>query len=241
MPGAQTARFATTRWSLVLHASGLLTASSREALTWLCEAYWAPLYSFARHRRYSPADAEDLVQAFFARLLDSDGLRGVDRARGRFRSYLLGAFKHFLYNDDARRQALKRGGGEVHLTLDVVTAEKTYSDLAGLDETPERLYERRWAATVVDRCLARLRREYEESGKGDIFGRLKHQLVGETERGLYGRLGAELGQSPESLRVVAHRMRRRLRDILREEVAATVERPDEIEAELRHLREVLRG
>lgn len=229
-----------------MNASGLLTASSREALTWLCEAYWTPLYSFARHRGQSAEDAEDLVQAFFARLLDKDGLSGVDRERGRFRSYLLGAFKHFSYNADARSRALKRGGGETHvalghLALDVMEAEKTYSELASPDESPERLYERRWAATVVHRCLARLRGEYEAAGHGDVFQALKQQLMGEAERGIYSRLAVRLGKSPEALRVLAHRMRVRLRDILLEEVAATVEKPGEIEAELAYLRGVLRG
>lgn len=241
MAVTRNSRFVTTRWSLVLSASGLRSVSSREALSWLCEAYWAPLYSFARHRGHSQADAEDLVQAFFARLLDSDGLRGVEPGRGRFRSYLLGAFKHFLYNADASSRALKRGGGEVQMSLDVSRAEETYVDLASPAESPERLYERRWAATVVDRSLARLREEHEAAGKGEVFRELKHQLVGEAERGIYGRLASELGQSPESLRVAAHRMRARLRDILLEEVAATVETPGEMEAELAYLREVLRG
>lgn len=224
--------FATTRWSVVLAAGG--TASgAQEALARLCEAYWYPLYVYVRSQGSGPEDAADLTQEFFARLLAKGWLENVARERGRFRSWLLVAAKHFLANERARARTIKRGGRVKFVSFDEQTAEARYASEAADGSVPDRIYDRRWARTALERALERLRQEMIISGKETHFEALKGALTGR------GRAHAEiadgLGVSAGAVKVAAHRFRERFRGILRSEIADTVADPSEINAELRHL------
>lgn len=228
-------KFATTHWSLVLAAGDFQAPGSRAALGELAEAYWYPLYAFARRRGHDAEDAADLVQGFFARLLETSGLGTANPERGRFRSFLLGAFKHFISNERDRTSALKRGGGALAISLDAASAEARY-DLEPADpQNPERIFERRWALAVLDRGLARLRREHRAAGKEASFEELKSFLAGTSERGTVGEAAARLGMSDGAARVAVHRLRRRFGELLRTEIAATVASSEQIEDELRFL------
>lgn len=229
-----------TRWSVVLAASELSEPASRRALAWLYEAYWYPLYAFARRRGRPAEEAQDAVQGFFAALLEKNGLRTADPGRGRFRSFLLAAFRHHLANEWNRRAAQKRGGGFRELTLDLTVAEPRYVREPADDATPDRVYERRWALTVIDRSLGRLRRECEQAGNGARFEELKGFLTGEKERGATAAAAERLELSEGAVRVAVHRLRGRFGELLRDEIAATVEDPGDVDAELRHLLHVLR-
>ena len=232
--------FATTRWSVVLAARGADDSRSRQALAELFEAYWYPLYAFARRRGQHGEDARDAVQGFFAKLLEGRGLRGVEPDRGRFRAYLLGAFKHFLAGQRARAGAQKRGGGVAPISLDLVAAEARYVREPADDATPEGLFERRWALTVLDHALRRLREESRDQGREREFDELRGFLTGESPRGTYREVAARLGMREGAVRVAAHRLRRRFAATLRREIAPTVERPGEIEAEIRFLLAAIR-
>ena len=241
-PGPRRAsEFASTQWSLVLAATELTDPASRTALARLFEAYWFPLYAFARRRRIAAEDAKDAVQAFFAALLEKNGLRTVEPDRGRFRSFLLGAFRHFLANRRDHAAALKRGGGVADLSLDLAGAEARYGREPVDDQAPDRLYERRWALTVVDRGLGRLRRECEAAGKGARFDQLKGFLTGDRGRGNVSEVAQRLEMSDGAVRVAVHRLRRRFGELLRDEIAATVDQRSEVDAEMRHLLRVLRS
>ncbi len=232
--------FATTRWSVVLDARAGADEAARDAMTELVEAYYSPLYAFARRRGHDADEAGDLVQGFFVRMLETDGFGGARRERGRFRSYLLGAFKHFLGHERERSLAAKRGGGVAALSLDLVDAESFY-DPAAVDEmTPERVFERRWALTLLDLVLGRLRQEWDAAGRGAAFERLKGFLTGDGADAPQRDLARELDMSEGALRVAVHRLPRRFGKLLRAEVAATVERPEEVEDELRYLLAALR-
>jgi RNA polymerase sigma factor (sigma-70 family) len=220
-------RFATTRWSLVAAAKG---PAARQALAELCELYWYPVYAFVRRRGHSPHDAADLTQAFFARLIETAGIAGADPDKGRFRSYLLGAVRHFLANEHDRAVAKKRGGGRVIESLNLSDAERRYAAEPADGRTPEQLFERRWALTLLDGVLAGLRAEYAASGQAVLFDRLKATLTGDA--GPYADLAAELGMTEGAVKVAAHRLRRRYRDRLR---AAIAETADDVEAEIRDL------
>jgi RNA polymerase sigma factor (sigma-70 family) len=228
--------FATTRWSVVL-AAGADTSSARvhEALATLCETYWYPLYAFLRSRGYKPEDAQDLTQAFFARLLEKDTLRHADPARGRFRSFLLASLKNFAANERDREIAMKRGGGVPIVSLEIETAEGRFQMEPPSDDTPERVFDRRWALTLLDRVMSRLKAETSRSGKPSQFDRLKTYLTGDQPQPSYAQTAFELGMSEGAVKVAVHRLRRRFRDLVREEIAQTVSSPDEIEDELRHL------
>ena len=215
-------RFETTHWSLVLAAGGDASTEARAALSTLCEAYWYPLYAYVRRQGYESADAEDLTQAFFARLLEKEHIHDARRERGRFRSFLLAALKHFLLNELQHRRALKRGGGHVLRSLDVVAAEGRYASELTDACTPEALFERGWACAVLDRVLARLRAEWTEAGRADVFDRLKPCLTGDSRERGYRDLGRELGMTEGAVKVAVHRLRRRYRDLLHEEIAETV-------------------
>ena len=233
--------FASTQWSVVLAAAELTDPGSRQALATLFEAYWFPLYAFARRRGMAVEDAKDAVQGFFAALLEKHGLRTVDRDRGRFRSFLLGAFRHFLANERERAAALKRGGDVAVVSLDLAGAESRYGIEPADDRTPDRLYERRWALTVIDRSLARLRHECEDAGKGERFEELKGFLTGDRGRGGVAEVARRLEISSGAARVAVHRLRQRFGELLRGEVAATVDRRSEVDAELEHLLRELRA
>ncbi|HKQ62506.1 MAG TPA: sigma-70 family RNA polymerase sigma factor [Candidatus Polarisedimenticolaceae bacterium] len=225
-------RFQTTRWSLVL-AAAQGADGSREALEWLCGTYWYPLYAFVRRQGLDPEAARDLTQSFFLSLLDRDSLRRLDPRQGRFRAFLLASIKHFLANERARADAVKRRADDpgFHVPLDGAEARYLEDPAAGLN--PEELFETRWALAVLDRALRRLGDEHEAAGKGMLFRRLSGQLTG--NEAAYDALARELETSEGALRVTVHRMRRRLGSLLREEVAQTVSSGDDVEGELRNL------
>lgn len=206
-----------------------------EALTTLCETYWYPLYAFLRGRGHGPADAEDLTQAFFAMLFEKQVLRHADPARGRFRSFLLTALQNFAANVHARDTAAKRGGGARFLPLDFQDAEGRFVLDPASAESPERSFDRRWALTLLDRAMTRLQDESLQRNKQQHFAALKPHLAGDEPQLSYAETAAVLGMSEGAVKVAVHRLRRRFRDIVREEIAQTVPSPDEIEDELRYL------
>jgi RNA polymerase sigma-70 factor (ECF subfamily) len=228
-------QFLTTRWTVVLAAGGADAARSGEALEALCRAYWYPLYAWVRRQGRSPEDAEDLTQAFFASLLARRDLGGADRAKGRFRSFLLASMKHFLANERDRARAQKRGGGQPLLALDAGSAETRYALEPSHGESADRVFERRWALTLLDATLARLRAEYARDGKERLFDELKETLAAGRGEVPYAGIGARMGMGEGAVKVAAHRLRRRYREALRSEIADTVASPGEVEEELRHL------
>jgi RNA polymerase sigma factor (sigma-70 family) len=228
-------RFATTHWSLIGAARGGASAEAREALAALCQAYWYPLYGHIRHQGHPADRAQDLTQEFFTRLLEKDFLAAVDRDKGKFRSFLLAACKHFLANERDRERARKRGGGRCALSIDFRDADGRYVHEPAHGETPERLFEWRWALALLDQVLARLRQEYEAAGKGRLFGLLKSRLTGNGGGVPYVRAAAELGLSEGAVKVAVHRLRKRYRELLREAIAQTVDDPAQVEEEIRAL------
>ena len=228
-------RFASTRWSLVAAAGRGDSPEAREALAVLCRAYWYPLYAYARRRLPGADDAQDLTQEFFARLLEKDYLQAADPRRGKFRSFLLTAFKHFLAGEHDRAAAQKRGGGRRPLSLDFQDGEHRYRHEPADPTTPETLYERRWALTLLEQTLARLRQEFTGAGKEPLFQALKGALTGDGTAGPYARVGQDLGLSEQAVKTAVYRLRRRFQELLRAEIAQTVASPEEVEDELRDL------
>jgi len=233
IPGKQT--FATTQWSIVLAAGEGRRENAVDALSQLCESYWYPIYAYVRRRGYSAPDAQDLTQSFFARLLEKESLRNADPVRGRFRSFLLTSMKHFLSNERDRASAQKRGGGRATLSLDLAAGESRVNIEPEHDWTPQRLYERQWALTLLELVLGRLETEYQEAGKVRQFELLQGALGGGLQTLSYADVAAELGLSIEAARQAASRMRKRYRALLREEVARTVADPGEVDGELTNL------
>jgi RNA polymerase sigma-70 factor (ECF subfamily) len=231
--------FATTHWSLVLAACGQPSPQARDALADLCRAYWYPLYAFIRRTGHDAGAAEDLTQEFFARLLEKGWLGQADREKGRFRSFLLTACKHFLANERHRAQAQKRGGGITHVPIDFHGANERYAHEPVEAVTPERLFERRWALALLDHVLSELRAEYTASGKERLFDVLKTRLGGASDALPYETVAAELGLSEGAVKVAAHRLRQRYRDRLREAIARTLDDPTAVDDEIRHLFAVL--
>lgn len=231
--------FAATHWSLVLAAGRDSTPAARAALEKLCRTYWPPLYSFVRRSGHAPADAQDLTQGFFLQLLQRDFLDGVDPRKGKFRSFLLASLRHYLSNERDRDRAQKRGGGLAPVSIDAQDAEGRYLHEPADPLTPEKLYERRWALTVLDQALARLQNEYAASGRGAIFEKLKGELTNTAERPPHAEIGRDLGLTPGAVKVAAHRLRQRFGEMLRAEIAETVARPEDIEEEIQHLFQAL--
>lgn len=229
-------KFATTRWSVVI-AAGADTSSSDadEALATLCETYWFPLYGYLRNRGHGAEDAQDLTQAFFARLLEKHSISQADPARGRFRSFLLASLKHFAANERERSSAGKRGGGIPAISLGVADAEGRYQLEASTNETPERIFDRRWASTLLARALSRLEADTSEGGKRPLFEALRIYLTGDQPELTYAETAARLGMSEGAIKVAVHRLRRKFRDLVRDEIAQTVAAPEDIDDELRHL------
>ncbi|MEM7144515.1 MAG: sigma-70 family RNA polymerase sigma factor [Verrucomicrobiota bacterium] len=223
--------FHTTRWTVVLEARG----QEEEALEDLCRRYWYPLYVFVRRRGHGAADAEDLTQEFFARLLEKKWLDAVDRDRGKFRSFLMMAMKRFLANEWDRSQSLKRGGGATHFSLDMDGAEERYAEEPGEPADEALVYDRRWALTLLDRSLRKL----EDEEEGERFAVLKQCLT--AERGGFDCAGAGsiLGMSEGAVRVAVHRLRKRFREIFRAEIAETVADAGDLDGEMRYLAEIL--
>jgi RNA polymerase sigma-70 factor (ECF subfamily) len=228
-------QFASTRWSLVLAAGQRDSPESEAALATLCQLYWYPLYAYARRRLSRAEDAQDLTQAFFAQLMEKGYLRQADRARGKFRSFLLIAFKHFLAKEQERAHAQKRGGGRRVLSLDFDSGERRYLHEPSHNSTPEALYERGWALTLLQRGLARLRDELATVGNQRLFECLKGTLTVDEPTRPYAELAGELGMSVEAIKVAVHRLRRRYRELVRDEIGQTVRTAQEIEEELRDL------
>jgi RNA polymerase sigma factor (sigma-70 family) len=230
------AHFATTRWSLVLAAGAdVSSVEAHEALATLCETYWYPLYAFLRGRGSSVEDAQDLTQAFFARVLEKHAIRQADPARGRFRSFLLASLKNFAANERDRDIAKKRGGGVPVVSLEFESAEGRFQLEPASSETPEKIFDRRWALTLLDRVLSRLKAEMVSHGREAQFDRLKAYLTGDQPQLSYAETAADVGMSEGAVKVAVHRLRRHFRDLLRDEIAQTVSSPGEIDDELRHL------
>lgn len=208
---------------------------AREALTTLCETYWYPLYAFLRGRGHSAADAEDLTQAFFAQLLEKQIIRHADPAKGRFRSFLLKSLQNFAANVHAAATADKRGGGVQALSLEFAKAEGRLGLEPASDETPEKDFDRRWALTLLDRVLARLAVEASDKGKGEQFAALQPYLTGDEPQLSYAVTASALEMSDAAVKVAVHRLRKKFRDVVRDEIAQTVPSPADIEDELRHL------
>jgi RNA polymerase sigma-70 factor (ECF subfamily) len=227
--------FATTHWSVVLAAGHDSSPGAQEALEKLCSAYWYPLYAYVRRQGRSPEDAQDLTQAFFAKLLENKSLRHAQKERGRFRTFLLTSLKNFLSHEWERAQSAKRGGGSVHLSWDQTTAEERYQLEPVSDLTPESVFEQRYALTVFQQALNRLRGESMTEGKSERFEQLKGFLTDEPAPGAYKTVAERLGMSPESVAVSVHRLRQRYAELVREGVAQTVEGPAEVQEELRYL------
>jgi RNA polymerase sigma factor (sigma-70 family) len=230
--------FATTHWTMVLAAGGRPTPQAEQALADLCRTYWYPLYAYARRRGYSKPDAEDLTQGFLARLLRHGSLAGMRREKGKFRAFLLASMKHFIADEWDRASARKRDV-ERTVTLDADTAEGRSLTEPADALTPERLFERQWALTLLENAVQRLRRDYEARGQGPLFTELRFALTGERSAVPYADLAARLGMAPEAVRVAVHRLRQRYRQVLRAEIAHTVTDEAGIRAELDDLRRAL--
>ena len=231
--------FVTTHWSVVLTAGRHDTSRANDALSKLCQVYWYPLYAYIRRRGYSPHDAEDLTQAFLAQLLERNSLADVRREKGKFRSFLLASLNHFLASEWDRASAKKRGGGQLPVSLDAEAAEVRYKLEPADHLTAERIYERRWAVTLLNQVLKNLERDYELEGKKTLLDELRFCLTGERSRLPYAELAARLGMSESAVKVAVHRLRQRYREALRIEIANTVATREEIEEEIRYLFAVL--
>jgi RNA polymerase sigma-70 factor (ECF subfamily) len=233
MAGDPTAgRFPTTHWSQIAQVGHAVAPESRAALEGLCRDYWFPLYAFVRRKGHPPEDAEDVVQGLFAALLERGDLAGLDCSRGRFRSFLMAACTHYLANCRASDRAVKRGGGRVIVPVDRLDAEGRYGREPAHRLTPERLFERQWALALLGRVLGRLEAEWAAAGKAELFARLRPGLQGDGSAPPYRTIAAALGMSEGALRVSAHRLRARYRELLREEVARTTDDPAAIDAEI---------
>ncbi len=225
--------FATTHWSVVLQAGTAPSSQAAAALEELCRTYWYPLYAYVRRYGYNPQDAQDLTQAFFTRLLQKNSFANADRDKGRFRSFLLGALKHFLADEKAKAQALKRGGGMVVISWERDYAEERFGQEPLDEQSPDWLFDRHWALTVLDRAASRLRDEYARRGEEHLFERLKEYLSG--ERPSYMETAHLLHLSESAVKSAIFRLRRRYHELVREEVAQTVINPNDVVLELRHL------
>ena len=234
------ARFSATNWSLILRVTASTPEVRRAALAELCEAYWYPLYSFARRRGADHDEASDLTQAFFLHLIEKQAFDGVAQANGRFRSFLLASFKHFQSDARDRLHALKRGGDRIQIPWDTDVLETRYRAAASSTDDPEKLFDRQWALALIERARDRLRAEYAKDSKTRDFEVLLPYLTQHGEKGSQ-ELAAALGTTEGAARVVLHRFKRRFGSALRAEVASTVDDPDQVESELRFLLEALGG
>jgi RNA polymerase sigma factor (sigma-70 family) len=230
--------FTTTHWSVVLAAQGRSPAAD-EALEKLCRTYWWPLYGFMRRNGYNPEEAQDLTQGFFALLLERHDFDVVRREKGRLRSYLLVSLKNFLAKARRRELAVKRGEGRALVPLDKLLARE-HADLEPADNlSADRIYERRWALTLLEQVLTRLENEYRSVGNAKLFDCLKESLSDELGRRSQAEVAAELGMTENAVKQAFHRLRRRYRELLRDEIAQTVAVPGDVEEELRHFISVL--
>ena len=231
--------FTTTHWSVVLSAGDRESPQAADALERLCRAYWYPLYAYVRRDGSSPEDAQDLTQAFFARLLSKDYLADVRREKGRFRSFLLACLRHFLADERDRARAIKRGGGRTPLSLDAQDAEGRYMMEPKDELTAETVFERRWALTVLESARARLREDYARAGKIERFEALERFLPGEQADCTYAQAASRLGLAPGTVKWEVHQLKQRYRELLRAEIAHTVPSAEDVDEEVRHLIAVL--
>jgi RNA polymerase sigma factor (sigma-70 family) len=229
------AAFATTHWSLVLAAGREDSPEVAQALERLCRAYWYPLYAYVRRQGHPPADAQDLTQEFFARLLERKYFQMADRKRGRFRTFLLTSLKHFLINEWNKANCAKRGGGRLLISLDADETETRFRAEPADERSPDKAFERRWAMVLLDRVLEQLQAEFATAERGAVFEELKSCLTGEENASSYAQIGARLGMTEGNLKVTVHRLRRRYRELLRAEIARTLEDPAAVDEEMREL------
>ena len=241
-PTPDQGRFATTQWTLVLAAGRTDGSGAAEALASLCRTYWYPVYAFVRRKGHDPDAAQDLTQAFFARLIEKHALGHADPNRGRFRSFLLTAVQNFLANEHARSQAQKRGGHVAVVPIEpAADAESRFAAEPAHELTPEKLFDRRWALVHLDLCLDALRQDYARRDQSALFARLQPFLGGDVPGGSYAAVGAELAMSESAVKVAVHRMRQRYRELLRRQIQQTVTSPLEVDDEVRHLFAALAG
>jgi len=239
-PGRHPA-FVTTHWSVVLSAGRSDSTRARAALARLCQTYWYPLYAYVRRRGHPPHDAQDLTQSFFAHLLERESIAGADPGRGRFRSFLLTALNHFLINEWEKARAQKRGGGTPLLSLDLAAAEERF-DLEPADPaTPDKIFEKQWALTLLNQVLSLLEAEYRREGKAELFAALQQTLAGRSESLPYAEIAARLNMAEGAVKVAVHRLRKRYRNLIRAEIAHTLDHSADIEEEMRHLFRALTG
>ncbi|MFI5381613.1 MAG: RNA polymerase sigma factor [Tepidisphaerales bacterium] len=228
-------RFLTTHWSIVLAAGSEGSSRAVEAMQRLCRAYWYPLYAYIRRRGNAAHDAQDLTQEFFALLLQRHDLADVRREKGRFRSFLLASLDHFLANERKKANRLKRGGGRIIVSIDPVSAEHRYAQEPWHDLSPDKLFERRWAMTLLEQAINHLRQEFLIADKLPLFERLKVYLTGDQNGPAYADMGAQLGLGEAAVKMAVSRLRRRYREVLRAEIAQTVASAEDIEDEIHHL------
>jgi RNA polymerase sigma factor (sigma-70 family) len=227
--------FATTHWTVVLAAGKHATAQDNQALEELCRNYWFPLYAYVRRRGYTKEDAEDLTQAFFARFLARNYLAGLSAERGRFRAFLLASLKHFLINDWKKSQRQKRGGGEVLLSLDWQTADTKFQVAATNEPSPDKAFDREWALALLARVIERLQQECEAAGRAKQFEQLKIFLTAGKDESAQRGAARSLGMEEGAVRVAIHRLRKRYRQLLRDEIAQTLCDPAQVDEEMRAL------
>lgn len=227
-------QFTTTHWSVVLAAVDQESSAAADALAQLCCTYWYPIYAYVRRKGYEVADAQDLTQEFFARLLEKNYLGAVDRRKGKFRSFLLASLEHFLAKEWTRSHRLKRGGGKVIIPWDSFEAEERYSLEPPDNWTAERIYERRWALTVLEQAMTALGNEYSAAAKADLFEQLRPFISGDDDEVTYPDLADRLRMTEGAVRVAVHRLRQRYAEAVRAEVGKIVQ-PEDVEEELGHL------
>ena len=227
--------FGTTLWTVVRLAGQPDSPGADPALAKLCQIYWYPLYVFVRRQGQSPDDAQDLVQGFFTRVLEKNYFKDAVREKGKFRSFLLVALKRFMANEWHRANRLKRGGGLEILSLDADNTENRYLAELADEMPPEKAFERQWATTLLEQVMTRLEAEFSANGKANTFAELKILLSGEKSQSSYAEIGRNLGMSEANMKVTMHRLRRRYRELLRLEIANTVDSPEAIDDEIRHL------
>lgn len=238
---AQPSYFATTRWTVVVAAGRRSSPQSDLALAELCQSYWYPLYSFIRRQGHSKEEAEDLVQAFFERFLARNYLEGLAAERGRFRSFLLASLKHFLANEWDKSQRQKRGGGVVHLSLDWESADERFRLDPPDPSSPDSAYDRAWALALLERVVTRLRDECVADGRAEVFEQTRGYLMLGEAAIPYAEAAARLGFEEGGVRTAVHRLRKRYRELLREELAQTLVEPAQVQEEMRSLRAALVG
>jgi RNA polymerase sigma-70 factor (ECF subfamily) len=232
--------FQTTQWSLIVAAAQRLTPEAERALSELCRKYWLPLYAYVRRRVRDVHEAQDLTQEFFCHVLERNFFAAADPSRGRFRAFVLTSLRHFLANERGKARTQQRVRGQPSLSLDFADGESRLSSLAVSEETPERAFDRQWAMMLLDQVLLRLRAEFRDNGKEAQFEQLKPFLAGGRDAGeSYEAVAESLGMTPDAVKVAAHRLRQRYRELLRAEIAATVADPDDVDDEIRDLFQVL--